>query len=290
MLWDTGPYGQIQVPAIAVTLVSRGICPYRRLMSEALVEARGPTREQSREHNLVGPPLSRAQWSFLTADWRYLCLINYAVEPARLLPHLPPGLELDTVDGRAFVSLVAFDFLNTRVLGIPWPGYRSFPEINLRFYVREGARRGVSFIREFVPKRLIAGIARALYNEPYAAVPMRSAVREREGLVEVEHILMARGRAQRIFLSARNIESVPAEDSEAHFFKEHGWGYGRSRSGHLTRYEVRHPLWATYPVERFDLDWEFGAAYGPAWSDLARTEPQSVLLAKGSPIRVSLRR
>ena len=255
-------------------------------MSEALVEAPASTRKPSSE--LAAPAFRRARWPFLTAEWRHLCLINYAVEPGRLLPYLPPGLELDTVGGQAFVSLVAFDFLNTRVLGIPWPGYRSFPEINLRFYVREGERRGVAFIREFVPKRLIAGIARALYNEPYAAVPMRSVVRERDGALEVEHVLKASGRAQRIFISAGSIESVPAEDSEAHFFKEHSWGYGRSRSGRLTRYEVQHPVWATYPVERFNLDWEFGAAYGPAWSDLARTAPRSVLLAKGSPIRVSL--
>src|SRR3954447_13320947 len=127
---------------------------------------------------LAPPTLSLSRWSFLTAEWRHLCLITYAVEPQRLVRYLPPGLELDTLNGEAFVSLVAFDFLNTRVLGIPWPGYRNFPEINLRFYVREGERRGVAFVREFVPKRLIAWLARGLYNEPYATAPMRSVVRE----------------------------------------------------------------------------------------------------------------
>src|SRR5213075_3299402 len=67
---------------------------------------------------------------------------------------LPPGLELDTRDGRAFASLVAFDFLDTRVLGVPWPGYRDFTELNLRFYVHRGLERGVVFVREFVPHRL----------------------------------------------------------------------------------------------------------------------------------------
>src|ERR1700759_5170164 len=120
------------------------------------------------------PKLALSDWSFLTAQWRHLCLITYAVDPARLLPYLPPGLELDTVDGEAFVSLVAFDFLDTRVLGIPWPGYRNFPEVNLRFYVRRGEERGVVFVRELVPARLIAWLARWLYNEPYAAIPMTS--------------------------------------------------------------------------------------------------------------------
>lgn len=48
--------------------------------------------------------------------------------PTLLQSLLPPGLQLDTRAGDAFVSLVAFDFLDTRVMGISWPGYRDFPE------------------------------------------------------------------------------------------------------------------------------------------------------------------
>src|SRR5438270_13540279 len=84
---------------------------------------------------------------FLTARWSNLCLLSYAVPPTLLENRLPAGLELDTRDGQAFVSLVAFDFLDTRVFGIPWPGYRNFAELNLRFYVRQGEERGVVFLR-----------------------------------------------------------------------------------------------------------------------------------------------
>src|SRR5689334_13401141 len=99
---------------------------------------------------------------FLTARWENLCLVTYTVPPALLEPRLPPGLTLDTRDGQAFVSLVAFQFLGTRVLGVPWPGYRNFPELNLRYYVRHGEERGVVFIREFVPRQLVAWLARAV--------------------------------------------------------------------------------------------------------------------------------
>lgn len=85
----------------------------------------------------MGSELTTARRPFLTARWQHLCLLNYAVDPARLQPRLPEGLELDTLAGEAYMSLVAFDFLDTRVLGIPWPFYRNFPEINLRFYVRD---------------------------------------------------------------------------------------------------------------------------------------------------------
>ena len=74
--------------------------------------------------------------------------------------------------------MVGFRFLDTRVLGIPIPGHRDFDEVNLRFYVRRRGedgewRRAVVFVRELVPRRAIATVARWFYNEPYTAVPMR---------------------------------------------------------------------------------------------------------------------
>ena len=84
---------------------------------------------------------------------------------------------LDTYQGKAYVSLVAFLFLKTRVFGVPVPLHTDFEEVNLRFYVRrfsgeEWALAGVVFIKEIVPRRAIAGIARLLYNENYVALPM----------------------------------------------------------------------------------------------------------------------
>jgi len=231
--------------------------------------------------------LSTASRPFLTARWQHLALINYAVHPDRLAPYLPSGLTLDLLDGQAHMSLVAFDFCDTRVLGIPWPGYRRFPEINLRFYVRQGERRGVVFIREYVPKRLIAWIARWLYNEPYAYAPMSSTVSTSNETLEVTHRLEIGGRTQRLQIKAGSHLMQPGPESEAHFFKEHTWGYGRTRSGKLLTYEVRHPVWDIYPVSSIDLDWDFGAVYGPEWADYNAVNPRSVFLAHGSAIAVA---
>lgn len=234
-----------------------------------------------------GTELETASWAFLRAEWRRLCLLTYAVEPARLEPFLPPGLELDLRDGQAFVSLVAFDFLRTRVFGVPWPGYRDFPEINLRFYVRQGERRGVAFLREYVPRRLIAWMARLLYNEPYRYAPMQSSTRRDEGGLEIHHSLRVGGREHTLRVRAESEPCADDPSSEAHFFKEHSWGYGTSRRGGLITYEVRHPVWETYAVRDFDLAWDWGLVYGDAWADLGEREPVSILLAEGSAVAVS---
>ena len=74
--------------------------------------------------------------AFLTARWVHLVMLNYEVDPAVLQPFVPAGVELDDWQGRTLASMVGFNFLDTRVLGVPIPFHRNFEEVNLRFYVR----------------------------------------------------------------------------------------------------------------------------------------------------------
>src|SRR5512138_1282205 len=115
---------------------------------------------------------------FLTARWVDLLLVTWRAPDSLLRDRLPRGAELDRWEGHALVSLVAFDFEETRVFGVRWPGLVSFPELNLRFYVRQAGRRGVVFIREYVPNALLAAVARWRFHEPYRAVPYRKVGRE----------------------------------------------------------------------------------------------------------------
>ncbi len=225
-------------------------------------------------------------WPFLTARWTHLLLASFVVPQELLRPRLPPGLELDLRDGQAFVSLVFFDFLDTRVLGVPWPGFRNFPEINLRFYVRRGDDRGVVFVREFVPQRLVAWLARTIYNEPYRAVPMRSNVVTEPESVRVEHSFAFGGRTHTMRAVGGRPAYVPGPESIEAFFKEHHWGFGTTRSGRTLRYHVAHPVWEVYPVREVHLDLDWAAAYGPEWAVMQDAQPASTVLAVGSPVAV----
>lgn len=228
---------------------------------------------------------------FLTARWEHLCIVTYAVTPEALAPHMPPGLEPDTRDGSAFVSLVAFDFLDTRVKGIKIPLHVNFPEINLRFYVRERVngevRRGVCFLREFVPRTAIAWVAKWVYNEPYAAAGMKSGVLRRDGGIVVRHDIRYRGSDGVIEIRAEDRASIPTEESVEHFFKEHRWGYGVGRDGRLLRYEVVHPVWEVFHVRGHIVRIDWTRVYGEEWGMLAKAQPVSVVLARGSEVSVS---
>lgn len=223
---------------------------------------------------------------FLTARWSNLFLLTWPVPPALLEPRLPPGCVLDLRDGSAFVSLVAFEFLDTRVWGIGWPWHRDFAELNLRFYVRRGEERGVVFLREFVPKWLIAWMAHWLYNEPYLAAPITARKREDTERLTMDYRLRYAGGEHRIEVEGHKPPIRPAADTVEHFFKEHKWGFGTTRTGEALRYEVDHPEWDVLPVARYHLDFDFATVYGPEWAFLKTATPCSAILALGSEVSV----
>lgn len=224
---------------------------------------------------------------FLTAEWRNLINLTYRVPADLLEPRLPAGLELDLFEGHAYLSLVAFDFVNTRVKGVRVPFHVDFPEINLRYYVRAGHHRGVVFVQELVPKHCIAYIARRFYNEPYASYPMES-VHETlaNGELHSRHSLWIDANEFLIDVKTTAETSLPPEDSAAHFFKEHDLGFGVDRSGETLCYEVAHPVWETRTVHALRLKFDFGKVYGDEWAFLNTLQPQYPLFAVGSAIKV----
>ncbi len=228
----------------------------------------------------------RPRRPFLTARWVNVALLSYPVPDDVLTPHLPPGLALDRWEGEAFVSLVAFDFLDTRVRGIAWPGFTAFPEVNLRFYVREGDRRGVVFIGELVPSRVVAFLARLFYNEPYRVAGFRNATETGSGGIRIVHDFHRGGRRHRITVEGRCPAEPAAEEGATHFFKEHAWGYGIDRRGRVLRYAVDHPQWRVHPGATARAEVDFGVLYRRRWAFLTGRAPAHVALAEGSPVAV----
>lgn len=223
---------------------------------------------------------------FLTARWCNLVLVNYPVPEELLRPHLPPGCDLDRRGGHCWASLVAFQFLDTRVLGVGWPGFRHFPEWNLRFYVTHQGQRGVCFVREFVPSWLVATTARLIYNEPYRSARMTMTVEDSSENLTAIYTVRWGGKLHSLTASGSKPAIHPASDSTEHWFKEHAWGFGTSRRGQLIRYEVSHPEWNVYPVREFTAAVDWAALYGPAWGVMQKTEPAHVVLAAGSEVSV----
>ena len=229
---------------------------------------------------------------FLTANWRYLAMLNYVVDPHILAPFVPPATEIDFENGETFLSVVGFLFLDTRLLGLPIPLHRDFEEVNLRFYVRRKSadtwRRGVVFIRELVPRRAIALVARTFYGENYLALSMKHEIKHRDSNLKVE-FSWRRGRKWESLKmnAAGEPQTIPA-GSHAEFITEHYWGYTSLRNG-SGEYRVDHPRWKIWNASEFELNADIATLYGQQFAETLNQPPRSAFIADGSPIAIQRR-
>ena len=228
--------------------------------------------------------------SFIKAEWRKLVLANYAIDPKILQAYLPYQTELDLWEGKCYVSLVGFMFVNTRVLGIKFPFHTNFPEVNLRFYVRhfhEGEwRRGVVFIKEIVPRYAISIIANNLYGEHYQTSPMDYHWSENKKNRNVHYAWKQRSKWHTIRVIADLLPSSIEPNSETEFITEHYFGYTKINAQKTYEYEVTHPTWEQYLIQNFEIKVDFGAVYGLPFAHLNNQTPNSIMLAEGSNITV----
>lgn len=216
-------------------------------------------------------------------------MLNYVVDPRIIAPLVPPGTEIDYENRETFVSVVGFLFLDTRLLGLPVPLHRDFEEVNLRFYVRKKSadtwRRGVVFVREFVPKRAIALIARSFYGEPYLAVPMKHNIEHVDLRLEVEYSWRRGTKWESLKMSASGEpQNIPA-GSHAEFITEHYWGYTSVRAG-CSEYRVQHPRWKIWNADSFEFSADVVALYGEQFAETLVAPPRSAFIADGSAISV----
>ena len=240
---------------------------------------------------------------FLKAEWRNLILANYEFDRAILQKYLPAKTEFDSWNGKDYVSLVGFLFKNTRIKSIAVPFHTTFEEVNLRFYVRfkeNGEwKRGVVFIKEIVPKTMIALVANTLYKEHYISCKMNHSWEEKDGMLNINYSWENSGvrhcEALRSNLTQNtNVISVKAENkkleipvgSGEEFITEHYYGYSKFDEKITGKYKVEHPRWKVYPVLEYNIQCDFEKNYGSDFSSLTAMKPNSIYLAEGSEIKV----
>lgn len=225
--------------------------------------------------------------TFLTAEWKNLIVINYQVNPVILQHYIPRGTEIDLFNGHAFISLVAFCFNKNKLWGIIPSFPYNFEEINLRFYVKRTVdgitRRGVVFIKEVVPSKLIASTARILYNEPYTSLKTRYTATTTSFAYSWEQL----HEEYKIEADIKPdlLELKPGSFEE--FVLEHYWGYTDQKNGKTFEYQVKHPRWNYWETTGFATSPNIKNFYDPVFKPILTGEPHSAFVAQGSAISVS---
>jgi uncharacterized protein YqjF (DUF2071 family) len=177
--------------------------------------------------------------------------------------------------------------------GIPIPFHAVFEEVNLRFYVvrheDDISKRGVVFIREFVPKPAVTLVANKIFREHYESLPMKHIWLEQN---HQQHIAYSwKKKDWNTFTITSNMICNPlVSGSKEGFFTEHYWGYTQIGHQKTLEYFVNHHPWETYDTLSYQIDVDFEVCYGKPFAFLAKHKPESVFLAEGSGMSLEKRK
>ena len=188
----------------------------------------------------------------MVQQWRDLAYVHWRYDSQVVAELLPEGLEVDTFDGSAWVGLIPFSM---RGIGLPRlpavPYFGSFPEINVRTYVRRNGIPGVWFFSLDVNRLIPAVVARTTYLLPYCWG--RASNRIDNGVLrsDVERRWPSRARSR----TAVRIGQPIAQPDDLAVFLSARWGlYSKGLFGGLMYAPVDHEPWPLHSASLDSID------------------------------------
>lgn len=111
--------------------------------------------------------LPLGKWAYYQ-EWNEALFLHWEISPDIIRELVPPDLHIDTWEGKAYISLVAFTMQKIRPRNLPAiRPISDFDEINVRTYIDNGNKKGVYFLNIEAKKILSAFIAKKLSGLPY---------------------------------------------------------------------------------------------------------------------------
>ena len=214
----------------------------------------------------------------LRQRWAELAYFHWPYPPDVVQRLLPPGVQVDTFDGKAWVGLIPFEMRDVQLGPTPpFPWLGSFIEINVRTYVVDPlGRRAVWFFSLDVPRSAIVAVARSAFALPYCwadAVHIRHGARH--------HYVMQRRFPHGARPSASMSFTVGARIADStltpldHFLTAR-WALLTTRRGRLFYGPVHHEPWPLHEVTDVRIDQRAIEAAGlpsPTGPSFARYSP-----------------
>jgi len=192
----------------------------------------------------------------MTMSWLDLLFAHWSFAPETVAALLPPGLELDTFDGRAWLGVVPFRMQDVGPRGLNWlPSVSAFPELNVRTYVIADDRPGVWFFSLDAASRVAVRGARIGFNLPYYDAQMRCELGA-DGWIDYRSERTHDGAPAGVFAGRyRGVGEpyVAATGTLEHWLTERYCLYAQDRSGRIRRGEIHHRQW---PLRRAEAEIE----------------------------------
>jgi len=216
--------------------------------------------------------------------WEELLFLHWSFDPSAVQETLPPGLRVDTFEGKAWIGVVPFFMSGVRPRFLPAvPGISSFQELNLRTYVMdEQGRRGVWFYSLDTSHRLPVWVARSFFHLNYLHASMRAS--RRDDVIEYYSQRSGTAGSQRFAWKRTGEVRLAQEATLEHFLVERYrlFAYDSKRKQLLTGcvshdpYQIQDVALSEYSTRLFELD-GLSAPQGA---------PESVIASAGADVRI----
>ncbi len=99
--------------------------------------------------------------------WSHVLFLSFQCDPGKIMQSIPAGLEVDTFDGSAWLSIVPFYMSRIRFPFTPILPLGALWELNLRTYVTYRGRPGIYFFTLDTDSWLGQKIAKYCFRLPY---------------------------------------------------------------------------------------------------------------------------
>jgi uncharacterized protein len=211
---------------------------------------------QSQNHEILTEtahrpwPLPNRPW-VMVQRWHDLLFAHWPLPPEHIRPLIPPELELDTFEGKAWVGVIPFWMSGVRFRAMPpVPTASRFPELNVRTYVRapqDPNKPGVYFFSLDAASVLAVLGARAGAGLPYFWADMKADLAGEE--VRYSSVRRQSPRGAELFAAYRPVGPVAEGKSDLERFVTERYCLYVVRSRRIHRIQIHHLPWPLQPAE-----------------------------------------
>lgn len=194
-------------------------------------------------------PLPSRPWA-MSMVWADLAFLHWPVKPEVLHHHVPASLELDLLDGYAWLGVVPFAMEAVCPRFTPRiPPISDFLELNLRTYVTCEGKPGVFFFSLDAASWLGVRMARRFFHLPY--FDARLECRKRDGIIDYQSHRSHRGAPPAVFKGSYHPTGEPspgAPGSLEYWLTERYCLYAANHHGQVFRGDIHHAPWPLQPA------------------------------------------
>lgn len=233
----------------------------------------------------AGHPPHEIDKPVMRQQWRSLAYLHWPYPPEQVQRLLPDGLEVDTFDGKAWVGLVPFRMVDIAArFTPPIPYFGTFPETNVRTYVRGSTGPGVWFNSLDITRLVPVLVARTTYRLPYMWAKM-TITEEPDRVVYRAQRRWPGPRGAGSHVDLRIGDRIDEPTAFEHFLSARWRLYTLLRS-RLAEAPVSHEPWPLHRGEVFSIRDDLVVAAGYS----APTQAPHVMYSPGVAVRVGLPR